>query len=506
MKRILFALLVTCSFPLFAVSSYDTETYKITLKDPSYCNSIVDENGTIWCYRTINSTPHIYHAKDVRTYDGVLKYYRYTTAVGGTIPANIVVPSRIGATVISPLAFADLTVKSISIPESVTSIGQAAFSNCPNLTEVILPQKASVGAYAFQYCTSLTTIPTNLSTIPDGIFAHCLGFISIEIPETVTSIGSYAFATCENLESIKIPETVTSIKSYAFNGCHNLKSITIPKSVISIGEAAFNSLNFDEFRVFTSPNGWHKEVFGTSPGFIKLFRCPSEYLGAWLSYFAAASITPLKIETELSTVKVLSTLNCGGTLSFRNKQLVKGETASITAMPNEGYIFLGWSSDVEEIGGSEPTLTFTVPERDEVLLIANFFPKAVLTTLVNETLSVTLDEKVDARIEAKIDGESLLTAEQAATKTSATIEAKVADGELITSEQLQVMAMEAPVIAVADGVAKVGVSLKRAASLDGEWQQVEMDAAEITEEGAISVSVPADEKAAFYKFVVPNKQ
>ena len=61
-------------------------------------------------------------------------------------------------------------------------------------------------------------------------------------------------------------------------------------------------------------------------------------------------------------------------------------------------------------------------------------------------------------------------------------------------------------IAVADGVAKVGVSLKRAASLDGEWTQMEAEEAEVMDDGAISVSVPADEKAAFYKFVVPNKQ
>lgn len=158
------------------------------------------------------------------------------------------------------------------------------------------------------------------------------------------------------------------------------------------------------------------------------------------------------------------------------------------------------------IGGRTETLTFTLEDEVSLTLIASFFPKAVLITLVNETLESSLDKKVDARIEAKIDGESLLTAEQAATMTSATIEAKVADGELITSDQLQVMAMEAPMIAVEDGKAKVGVSLKRAASLDGEWKQVEAEEAEVTDDGAISVSVPADEKAGFYKFVVPNQQ
>ena len=162
---------------------------------------------------------------------------------------------------------------------------------------------------------------------------------------------------------------------------------------------------------------------------------------------------------------------------------------------------------MEGIGGSEPTLTFTVPEREEVLLIANFFPKAVLTTLVNETLNAALDAKVDARIDAKIDGEKLLTAEQAATKTSATINKKVADGELITSDQLQVMALSEPVIEVKDGTATVGISVMKASAVDGEWEDVTLDAdAASVESDKVKVEVPADEKAAFYKFVVPEKQ
>ena len=200
------------------------------------------------------------------------------------------------------------------------------------------------------------------------------------------------------------------------------------------------------------------------------------------------------------TVEVIPSIANAGMLSFRNKDVPWGETVEVTATPKDGYVFLGWGSNIEGIESVSQTLTFTMPERP-VTLVASFFPKALLETWFNEAVRTTVKEEV----EAKIDGESLLTAEQAATKTSATIEAKVADGELITSEHLQVMAMEAPVIAVEDGVAKVGVSLKRAASLDGEWKQVDAEDAEVTDDGAIEVSVPADEKAAFYKFVVPNK-
>ena len=445
---------------------YNTDKYT---KYSTKC--VVDENGTSWTaikwqYRSAVSGDWYWTSYSLgnASSDG-----KYLPAVSGTIPDELVIPSKMGDESIctmEPAAFQNLLVKSVVISEGFKDISYGAFRGCANLT-------------------------------------------TISFPSTLTTIAAYAFSCCESLNVITIPTGVTSIGTGAFVES-NLKSIEISETVTSVGTDAFANLHFDEFHVVSSPKGWSKKAFGhcstLNTAFIKTFRCPSECLEAWLKFFDSASITPLKVETELSTVKVLSTLNCGGTLSFRNKQLVKGETASITATPNDGYVFLGWSSDVEGIGGSEPTLTFTVPERDEVLLIANFFPKAVLATLVNETLNATLDEKVDARIEAKIDGESLLTAEQAATKTSATIEAKVADGELITSDQLQVMAMEVPVIAVEDGVAKVGVSLKRAESLNGEWTQVEAEEAEITEDGDISVSVPADEKAAFYKFVVPNQQ
>ena len=179
----------------------------------------------------------------------------------------------------------------------------------------------------------------------------------------------------------------------------------------------------------------------------------------------------------------------------------------MTATPKEGYVFLGWSSDAEGIGGNETTLTFTMPEVEEIVLIANFFPKALLTSWINDTMDATLEAKVESTVNAKIDGEKLLTAEQSAAKTTATIKTKVATGELITSDQLQEMALSAPVIEVKEGAAMVGISVMKASSVDGEWEAVELEAnATTVEADKIQVSLPADEKAAFYKFVVPEKQ
>ena len=465
-----------------------------------------------------------------------------------------------GVTSIGDSAFRGCSgLTSISIPEGVTSIGNYAFDGCSGLTSVSIPEGVtSIGDYAFRgvkvnkltavrVCggmskekldtiiipvgtTSIPTdafsncialknlsIPQSVTTIGESAFSGCTGLNSVEIPEGVISIGNNAFSGCTGLNSVEIPEGVVSIGESAFSNCSGIRTLKVPQSIISVGENAFASLQLDNVYCYSTPDGWANNAFGVyivdlgsrysdnltitdTRSKINMFYCTQKDISLWNDYFQANHMTGICYSMQ-STLNVIPSVSNGGTLSFRNKEVVWGETVEVTATPKDGYVFLGWGSNIEGIESASQTLTFTMPERP-VTLVASFFPKALLETWFNEAVRTTVKEEV----EAKIDGESLLTAEQAATKTSATIEAKVADGELITSEQLQVMAMEAPVIAVADGVAKVGVSLKRAESLNGEWKQVEAEEAEVTDDGAISVSVPADEKAAFYKFVVPNKQ
>ncbi|MBQ4420942.1 MAG: leucine-rich repeat domain-containing protein [Bacteroidales bacterium] len=131
---------------------------------------------------------------------------------------------------------------SVTIPNSVTSIGSSAFSGCTGLTSVTIGNSVtSIGEYAFGGCTGLTsvTIPNSVTSIGNYAFYGCTGLTSVTIPNSVTSIGDYAFYNCANLTSIVIPESVTSIGSSAFHGCTDLTSVTIPNSVTSIGDYAF---------------------------------------------------------------------------------------------------------------------------------------------------------------------------------------------------------------------------------------------------------------------------
>ena len=204
-----------------------------------------------------------------------------------TIPANsfskcrqlrtVTLPD--GMTSIEASAFAHCgSLTSITIPDSVTSIGDYAFSGCRSLTSITIPDGVtSIGDSAFSFCSSLTdiTIPDSVTSIGYGAFSYCgdlagiwvgtgnLNYSSDEngalynkektelircpqgfnraftIPDSVRNIKNMAFYECFGLTSITIPDSVTNIESDAFGRCTGLTSITMPNSVKYIGSYAF---------------------------------------------------------------------------------------------------------------------------------------------------------------------------------------------------------------------------------------------------------------------------
>lgn len=134
------------------------------------------------------------------------------------------------------------SLTSVTIPNTVISIGYSAFQNCSYLANVTIPDSVtSISKMMFSGCKRLTnvTMPKRLLKIDMCSFRDCSSLVSITIPDSVTSIGESAFESCCNLMAITIPNGVTSIGAEAFRGCVALTSIIIPDSVTSVGRCAF---------------------------------------------------------------------------------------------------------------------------------------------------------------------------------------------------------------------------------------------------------------------------
>ena len=136
----------------------------------------------------------------------------------------------------------DKTLHEYRVKEGTRFVGFSAFSDCRDMTSVILPDSIKrIGREAFRNCRSLTSIviPPDVVRIEDSTFYNCRSLTSVRIPDGVLMIGDGAFLDCEALTQVNFPNGLQEIESSAFDGCSKLSVIDLPHGVKRIGYRAF---------------------------------------------------------------------------------------------------------------------------------------------------------------------------------------------------------------------------------------------------------------------------
>jgi fibronectin type 3 domain-containing protein len=244
-------------------------------------------------------------------------------------------------------------VGTVTILDTVTSIGTEAFAYCAYLTSITMPTDVTtIEAYAFAYCTALTsiTIPINVITIGSYAFDHCTALTSLTftLPSSVTTIGGRSFASCTSLTSVTIPISVTTIEAYAFYSCSSLATVTFtsPSIVATIGISAFDSCtamttitipasvtNIGNYAFHSCSSLTAINVAAANPNFASvdgvlydnakttLIRCPGGMTGTVVipdtvttigtySFSSCTKLTSITIPTSVITIKTYAFASC----------------------------------------------------------------------------------------------------------------------------------------------------------------------------------------------------
>ena len=313
-----------------------------------------DENGTEATPETEVSQSTVYYARWESSAtepefnvdeNGVLVGIDYGGATEITLPDTV--------TSIGNSAFEGCTgLASVTIPKSVTSIGYSAFSGCPDLQQIVIPRGVtSIANFAFGNCISLSEVmfegdmnsidmdidvafagtpwlesqgrpvSTDGFTIFEGILLDVdpQGRTEIIIPNTVVKIGRSAFSwtKCANVKSVVIPNSVLIIDREAFAGCNALERIFIPDSVVSIEERAFQGSGLREAVIGKGVLNILTRAFAHCEFLERvIFRGRVEYIGDY-AFYGCVKLDGLDLPDSLSHIGSQAFGSCSSISSIR---------------------------------------------------------------------------------------------------------------------------------------------------------------------------------------------
>ena len=364
--------------------------------------------GQAWAYH-FQSGDLCYNITSDSTAE-VTKGDNYSELTTITIPEKVTYNEvEYTVTSIGKLAFYDCSnLTSVSIPNSVTSIGESAWGWANKLTkaefasiESLCRMKFDHGANPLTYAHHLfvngqevteVVIPNSITEIGDYAFGYCDGLTSVTIPETVISIGYEAFACCRSLTSVTIPETVTSISDRAFDGVKNINysgtatgspwnaltvngifdangfiyadaaktqltayvgeggAISIPNSVTSIGRDAFYGCSgVSSIAIPNSVTEIGRGAFEYCKSLTSVVIPESVKSIGYNAFYGCSGLQKAEFATIESLYKMKFDDTYANPLRYAHHLFVNGEEVTEVVIPNTvteigKYTFSGWSS------------------------------------------------------------------------------------------------------------------------------------------------------------------
>ena len=276
-------------------------------------------------------------------FDSPLYDIHHTKIHSVTIPQSV--------TSIGKDAFAQCrALQSLTIDDAATSIGDWAFDECYKLTTLSLGKKiTTIGDYAFYDCRILNnvTIPQSVTSIGDQAFGCCYGMDSFTIKDAATSIGEYAFFDCQSLTTLSLGENITTISDDAFRSCYKLETITLPAGLASFGNCLIGCPAGRKWDYHGNPinpigaiyynNDWDhaKEL----PGYNVLKNRNFLYL-CKVTFDAKGGKTDYPEVPVYKTEKITDT---------KANELTANDLNAINAPTRAGYKFTGWYTDKDQL-------------------------------------------------------------------------------------------------------------------------------------------------------------
>ena len=195
---------------------------------------------------TLKYNPEYTIPKDLKvSFDGESLYI---TGYAGSlkninIPTNMIIDNRIHPIIgVGDAAFSQKDIENIILNDGIEYISGFAFYHCDNLTSITLPNTlTSIGESVFSGCVSLENIniPEGIASVANRLFEYCENLTNISLPESITRIGISTFSGCSSLKLSKLPNNLKVIERGAFSYCKNITKLALPEGLDTIESNAF---------------------------------------------------------------------------------------------------------------------------------------------------------------------------------------------------------------------------------------------------------------------------